>query len=179
LQGYFFSKPQRAIPPGHGEYLGILATAVTAEYRERRLAKEKARTARHTTYHRIADLLTSKMTKTPRTEFGKKLAELIQRAPFVEALYALDESGTQVTEGIVNPQADIRAGGALFRPPEEGIDHSMKDYYYVLRATKNRYISEPYVSLASGRLCVTLSTPFKDSRGEFYILCVDIRAEAH
>jgi EAL domain-containing protein (putative c-di-GMP-specific phosphodiesterase class I) len=177
LQGYFFSKPQASIPPGHGDYLGILATAMTAEYRVRRLAKEMARTARHTTYHHIADLLVSKMARTPVEGFGKKLEVLIQRAPFVEALYILDESGTQVTDGVFNPQSGTRTGGALFRPPEKGVDHSMKDYFYTLMASQTRYISEPYVSLASGRLCATLSAPFKDSKKTMFILCVDMRVE--
>jgi len=179
LQGYFFSKPQPIIPPGHGEYLGILASAVTKEYRERRLAKEKARTARYTTYHHIADRLVSKMNKTQVQDFGTKLAALIHHAPFVEALYVLDDTGTQVSHLITQAGQADRFASTLFRPTEDGVDHSMKDYFYILWASGNRYISEPYVSLASGRLCVTLSTPFKDAKGRFYILCMDIRAEAH
>jgi EAL domain-containing protein (putative c-di-GMP-specific phosphodiesterase class I) len=177
LQGFFFSKPQQVIPQGHSEYIGMLASAVTAEYRERRLAKEKAQAARHVTFHRIADLLVARMGKAHLKEFDFKLGELIERAPFVEALYILDDSGTQVTDGVINPQTEVRAGGALFQVPEKGVDHSMKDYFYILRASRARYISEPYVSLASGGLCVTLSTLFKDSKGNDYILCMDIRSE--
>jgi EAL domain-containing protein (putative c-di-GMP-specific phosphodiesterase class I) len=177
LQGFFFSKPQHVIPTGHGEYLGILAKAITAEYRERRLAKAKARAARNITYQHIADILVKRMEKTRLEEFGTHLTELIDRAPFVEALYILDDAGVQVTDGVVNPQANVRTGGSLFRVPEKGVDHSMKDYFYIQRASKARYISEPYVSLASGRLCVTLSTSFRDSKHDDYILCIDIRAE--
>jgi hypothetical protein len=55
----------------------------------------------------------------------------------------------------------------------------MKDYFYIPQATdQQRYVSEPYVSLATGRRCVTLTTPFQDRNGTGYFLCMDVRAEA-
>jgi hypothetical protein len=90
---------------------------VTKEYRERRLAKEKARTARYTTYHHIADRLVSKMNKTQVQDFGTKLAALIHHAPFVEALYVLDDTGTQVSHLITQAgQADRFASTLSDRP---------------------------------------------------------------
>jgi hypothetical protein len=53
----------------------------------------------------------------------------------------------------------------------------MKDYYYCLaEAAQERFVSEPYISLASGNLCRTLSCRFKVPAGEAYTLCMDVKA---
>ena len=39
----------------------------------------------------------------------------------------------------------------------------------------NKYTTDPYVSLATGNLCRTISTCFRDSRNtKMYILCIDV-----
>jgi len=37
----------------------------------------------------------------------------------------------------------------------------------------NKYVTEPYVSLATGNLCITISSVFKNIDGREYILCID------
>jgi len=92
----------------------------------------------------------------------------------VECVYVLDGGGTQITPTIVAKYFSSRAG-ILFQPALKGADHSLKDYYYVpLEAGLPRYTSDPYVSLASGHLCRTLSTSFRDRRDDPYVLCIDV-----
>ena len=64
----------------------------------------------------------------------------------------------------------------MFRPAPRGTDHSLKEYYYVLVDVElQKYTTDPYVSLASGTLCRTISTRFLDARdGRTYLLCVDV-----
>ena len=39
-----------------------------------------------------------------------------------------------------------------------------------------KYTTDPYVSLASGNLCRTISTCFRDAaNNRLYVLCVDVR----
>ena len=39
-----------------------------------------------------------------------------------------------------------------------------------------KYTTDPYVSLASGNLCRTISTCFRDAaNNSLYVLCVDVR----
>jgi EAL domain-containing protein (putative c-di-GMP-specific phosphodiesterase class I) len=96
----------------------------------------------------------------------------------IDSLYVLDEAGLQVTETICGPGLTARAGGALFRPAPRGTDHSIKEYFYVLMDVElPRYTTDPYVSLASGQLCRTISACFRDAASDRrFVLCVDVRA---
>jgi hypothetical protein len=55
----------------------------------------------------------------------------------------------------------------------------VKEYYYVLLDVElNKYTTDPYVSLASGNLCRTISTCFRDAHNnKMYILCIDVLCE--
>ena len=71
----------------------------------------------------------------------------------------------------------IRLLLANFRPAPKGTDHSLKEYYYVLIDVElQKYTTDPYVSLASGNLCRTISTCFRDAaNNRLYVLCVDVK----
>jgi hypothetical protein len=66
----------------------------------------------------------------------------------------------------------------LLAPASKGTDHSLKRYYrYMKNAGINKYLTEPYASLASGNLCVTFTGEFYDSNKTTYILCIDFKVE--
>ncbi len=102
---------------------------------------------------------------------------IIPEHPTVECMYVLNDAGVQVTETIWNGAVAQLPGGALFRPAPKGTDHSLKEYYYVpLDVELQKYTTDPYVSLASGNLCRTISTCFRDAgNNRLYVLCVDVR----
>ena len=86
--------------------------------------------------------------------------------------------GVQVTETICGAGHDRALGGAMFRPAAKGTDHSLKEYFYVLIDVElQKYTTDPYVSLAGGQLCRTISTCFRDAvHNRTFVLCVDVRA---
>jgi hypothetical protein len=57
----------------------------------------------------------------------------------------------------------------------------MKDYFYMLidgGLSKTTYITEPYLSLATGNICVTFSRLFRNPETDKrFILCTDINTE--
>ena len=68
----------------------------------------------------------------------------------------------------------------LFRPAPKGTDHTMKDYYYMLieeGLEKTDFTTEPYLSMASGNMCVTISALFDDALQKRYLLCIDIKVQ--
>ena len=67
----------------------------------------------------------------------------------------------------------------MFRPARQGADHSLKEFYYMLLDVElQKYTTDPYVSLASGHVCRTISTCFRDAgNSKMYILCIDVVAE--
>ena len=89
---------------------------------------------------------------------------------------ALDEGGIQISETICNTTIPRRSSGVMFQPAPIGTDHSLKEYYYILMDVElQKFTTDPYVSLASGNLCRTISTAFRDAaNNKMYILCIDI-----
>jgi len=87
----------------------------------------------------------------------------------------LDEAGIQVTDTIFN-RIEILKNKKIFSPARKGAEHTSKDYYYLIVNTGlNSFTTEPYISLASGNLCLTISSSFTGLDGGMFILCVDIR----
>lgn len=106
--------------------------------------------------------------------FDAKLTEMAKANPAIECLFILDGKGTQITDTVWTPGHHVKPNG-LFRPARKGADHSLKDYYYLLiDAFISRYRTEPYISQASGGLCVTLSGLFRDAKNDNHVLCMDV-----
>jgi EAL domain-containing protein (putative c-di-GMP-specific phosphodiesterase class I) len=110
--------------------------------------------------------------------FDRVLSGTVLKARELECLFVLDAQGSQVTRTVTMQYMRGRTRGPLFQPALPGTDHSMKDYYYgLMDAGLARFITEPYVSLASGNLCRTLSCSFKGAEEKNYVLCMDVRAD--
>ncbi|MBK6880935.1 MAG: EAL domain-containing protein [Elusimicrobia bacterium] len=107
-------------------------------------------------------------------EFDAILERVIRESPAVECLFAVNPAGAQVSETHVRPGVAFKRS-ALFHPARPGADHSMKEYVYLLMdGFMNRFRTDPYVSLASGNPCVTLSGVFRDAGNNNHILCMDV-----
>jgi hypothetical protein len=107
-------------------------------------------------------------------EFDAILARMNRESPAVECLFAVNPAGAQVSETHVRPGVAFKRS-ALFHPARPGADHSMKEYVYLLMdGFMNRFRTDPYVSLASGNLCLTLSGVFRDAGNNNHILCMDV-----
>jgi len=134
------------------------------------------RKRQHRRFNVIQNGILCDLTNANAAEFDEILRHMIDDFPKVECVYVLDEAGTQVTDTICNFAVTQRPGGAMFRPARRGTDHSLKEYYYVLMDVElQKYTTDPYVSLASGNLCRTISTCFRDAaNNRLYILCVDV-----
>jgi hypothetical protein len=118
------------------------------------------------------------LTSASPPEFDVILARLVGEYPKIDCLYVLDDTGVQVTDTICGAGLTGRSGGAMFRPAAKGTDHSLKEYFYVLIDVElQKYTTDPYVSLAGGQLCRTISTCFRDAvQNRTFVLCVDVRA---
>ena len=135
------------------------------------------RKRQHRRFNVILNRILCDLTNTQAAEFDEILAQLIADFPKVECLYVLDDAGIQVTETICNAAVAQRPGAApCSGRRRKGTDHSLKEYYYVLIDVElQKYTTDPYVSLASGNLCRTISTCFRDAgNNRLYVLCVDV-----
>lgn len=89
----------------------------------------------------------------------------------LEALYVLDQRGVQLTNTWLQPGLVPRTG---FRPTSAGADLGLKEYFLEVAHGAAAYASRPYVSMASGRLCVTHSRRVKLIDGSVVVVCCDL-----
>lgn len=94
---------------------------------------------------------------------------LIQKSMTLESLYLLDYNGKLLNETITKHMVTT----PLFRPGVEGDDFSLCDYYYMtLGSIDGRFLSQRYISKASGNICRTFACKFQMQDKEI-ILCLD------
>ncbi len=178
LQGYYFSKPQENI---YDEIRNIenITDSIAFKYKSYMVNKIKDAKSRHEGYNTIINKIVCDLSKISVECYDAKLKEVIKSHLVLECVYILNEFGTQVTDTIFN-HIEILNNRIIFGPPRQGMDHSLKDYYYLIVNTGlNSYTTEPYISLASGNLCVTISSLFVGLEGRRFIICVDIRQNYH
>jgi EAL domain-containing protein (putative c-di-GMP-specific phosphodiesterase class I) len=110
--------------------------------------------------------------------FDYKLLEFINTQNMFECIYILDSSGVQVTDTVASYNNYSKHKNLIFKPAKKGDDHSLKKYYYFLKNMKvSKYLTDPYISLATGNLCMTMSCVFKNCDNKKFILCVDFNPD--
>lgn len=96
----------------------------------------------------------------------------------IEAGYLLDKDGLQVTATHLGPGTAV-SRSRLFAPAPKGTDHSSKEYFFsLLDAGLERYTTESYLSLATGKLCRTVAIAFQHHLGQKLVLCIDTKVSA-
>ncbi|HTB21241.1 MAG TPA: EAL domain-containing protein [bacterium] len=176
FQGFNFS---RALP-ADGLHLQALSPAIHAAGQRQRESAVKAihaRGAQALNMRRLSDTIRGTLVAAAAGSFDTVLERVVRTEPQVECAYMLDHNGIQVTETHKSPFAALLTN-RLFSPAPKGTDHSNKEYFYSLVDAKlERYITENYLSLATGRHCRTVSSLVDLPGGESYALCLDLSAD--
>ncbi|HVM32342.1 MAG TPA: EAL domain-containing protein [bacterium] len=179
VQGYFFAKP---LPPEKLDNAAVLdkVERLGTAFKQKLIRKiDRKRFSMDKYYSMILEMQID-LEKTPPDQFDAQLAGMIAKFPQAEGLYILDENGLQMTETVLGACSKNRRNPVMFHPAAKGSDHTLKDYYYFLMETdlgKGSFVTKPYLSMATGNVCVTLSALFKDADQKKYILCIDINTE--
>jgi EAL domain-containing protein (putative c-di-GMP-specific phosphodiesterase class I) len=179
VQGYYFAQPQRhdlIDDVSVGKHL----LQLTRGYKEKVIQKLNVRRFNLRKYEMMTREIQADLSKTTGSHFEAKIKDLVRFFPLAEGIYVLDEQGFQVTETVFGDPHLSQKNRAIFNPVMKGTDHTLRDYFYMLTEgglRKNSYITDPYISMASGSLCVTFSRLFKDAEKKDYVLCVDINTE--
>ena len=117
------------------------------------------------------------LVKVSLPELDCTLQRLIRQFERVQFLYILNDSGVSITDTVGQPDSTIRKRRYIFRPARKGEDLSLKDYFLWLQTGLNKYVSDPYISSATGEECVTYSVRFTTADHVPCVLCIDISAE--
>lgn len=172
MQGYYFARP-KPLPEALQESTDRKVELVVADYMKAKVDKIKTESFKNKTYEDILTAAVEELSNTQPKYLKRKLREMAKKYISLQSFYVLDMAGIQLTDTIETPsEADKRQHG-IFQAAFKSADQSLKDYYIYIRAGLTRHITEPYMSLANGKLCVTGSAIFKDRLDNSYILCID------
>ena len=108
------------------------------------------------------------------TGLDQALTGFIDQWEQIECLYVLNAKGVQISGTVCNPARLRKRKRFIYEPAHVGADHSLKEYYLPLRAGLQKFTTQPYISLASGNRCITISAAYKDRDNRSCILCADI-----
>jgi EAL domain-containing protein (putative c-di-GMP-specific phosphodiesterase class I) len=172
LQGFLFARPGPDVDQIMDKSQASTARVIDSFKRHaRRVQETKSRRARH--FEGITTKIVVQLIRMPVDEFEKALILGVAEHPDIECVYVLNESGVQVTETVYETGRWARERAVIFRPSQRGADQSLKSYFLLISMGLQRYISDPYISRASGNPCVTVSQSLFDSSGDRFVLCVD------
>ena len=178
LQGFFLGRPEE---PGALTCADatIRIDALARRYKSYMIDRINQRKLQHRRFNIIMNEILCELSRAKAEEFDDVLHTIVPKYENVECVYVMDEAGTQVSSTVCNHRVPQRNKGVMFRPAPKGADHSLKEYYYVLLDVElNKYTTDPYVSLATGNLCRTISTCFRDAKNnKLFILCIDVLCE--
>lgn len=175
FQGFHFGRPAQDDTEMNkaNERIQQAAAAYKLHSMER-ISSEKQRFNR---YDRLIRELCDRIALPGGSKLDHRLTECLEISDNIECIYVLDISGMQVSSTICNPNRLREQKRFLYEPARLGADHSLKEYYLPIRAGLTKFTTEPYISLASGNRCLTISQVFYDSSGQSRILCLDISQE--
>lgn len=172
FQGFYFAKPvavEKRLPAPPRR----LATCAK-KFRQRAIETISRRKAVHAAYDRALEQVLAPLKDSIPRRFDALLAQTLDSHGDIECMYVLNAHGRQVSATMCNPDVIPEQRRFIYQPAPKGTDHSLKEYYLPIQAGLPRYTTDPYISLASGNLCITMSAPFKDKKGHDFILCMDI-----
>ncbi|HBE80022.1 MAG TPA: hypothetical protein DDW65_19915 [Firmicutes bacterium] len=175
LQGYYFAKP--AVMAGDiKQQFELLITRTANRFKRKIMSKIEDQKLRNERYDAMINHLIGHLATVSPSNFDSKLTELIKDYSNVECIYILNDSGIQISNTISGSQHYARQNTAIFSPAQKGADQSLKDYYLLLHTGLPQYVSDSYISMASGNFCVTISAVFNNTHCcvKKFILCLDI-----
>lgn len=173
VQGFYFARPQAPDPTciERGlEYASRLRGVLT-DHLKRKFAKRKLT---YKLYNDIAGRITAVVEMSNPADYEVVIENALMRFHLAECAYVIHESGRQITPIIFNPSCHHRKRTTIFGPSPAGGNLSARDYFMYLGTNQRRYVTHPYVSMATGSVCVTISNRVSLSSGESYVVCVDI-----
>lgn len=175
LQGFYFSKPefleQKRLNAVEAKIAGI--SHGFKKYMKQRILEDKNQKK---AYENMTGALLEELRTSDASSYDAILGRYMESygGSRVECTYVLNGSGRQISNTVFSDYTTDNRKKLLFYPASAGTDHSLKEYYFRMANSRmSRYYSEPYISMATGNVCVTLAISFKDGAGVSNILCID------
>lgn len=174
IQGFYFSEPKQIFCLDVEEKINNLYAEFKKYFQEKTLRKKSK--------NRILLKIIKDLSRELELIFynggiskdasiKNKIKEYLKNYDYIECIYLIDENGKQISDTFFDENTPIFHKNSLFSPAHKGEDHSLKQYFYQLKIShSSHYISKTYISMATGKICRTVSAYMNKS----VILAMDI-----
>ncbi len=171
FQGYYFSKPLIQIHPKERITIVNQIVSIGNIFRNNTINAIKNKRQTIEEYNSISINLIDKIDNI--SLFMELMRNEILKSNVIEAIYLIDEK----TSKQIHNTAIINNSNVHFRASQHDDEHYLKEYYYITKESKNGiFLSQRYISYASGSICKTFAKKF-NKNDKSYILCMDIVLE--
>ncbi len=177
FQGFAIAYPAPDLAELERRTQGRIAELQEAVYRE---SIENLRKRRRLTgdINMLADWLIRQIDPKDPNGLAHVFEEFIAMNREIECIYILDGQGRQITDTIVSPHLAASPNPTLFAPATNHSNHRFKPYFTCFEALKvRRYLTDVYLSQASGNLCRTFSVKIETNPEAVIVLCIDFVEE--
>ena len=170
FQGFFFAKPDNTLDGMDCRYSDSISE-VSNELSYHLNINTKRNDDLTKSYLEISDHYISTLSGFDQNQIDEYFNRNNDFRDNVQCLYLLDERGCQISG--TNCHIEFEKN-KLFSPSVVGADHSLKEYYFQMANHKtDMYLTDSYISLATGNICRTMSKRFSFSTDKEAILCID------
>ena len=171
FQGYFFSKPIKDCNDEEINSILKKVTKVGNSFKTKTINSIKKKRELVVKYDLIMENIIKQIKDIEYSNDVLKNAFLSNKN--IEAIYLIDsKTSKQINKTIISKKIKKK-----FRPSKCGDEHYLKEYFYITKESiDGRFLSEKYISYATGNICKTFSKKFLLDNKE-YITCVDIVIE--
>ena len=167
FQGYYFCKPASELSVLEIEKILFKIVEIGNLFKIRTLNSiaQKRELINH--YIGVSDKIIEQFKEINQTE--KIMFNELNKYGDLEAIYLIDaKTSKQINDTIIENSND------RFKPSKAGEEHYLKNYYYItLESKQGIYITNKYISYASGNICKTFARKF-ELEDNSYIICLDI-----
>lgn len=127
----------------------------------------------------LADWLVRQIGLTDVESMYQVFQEFIALNSEIECIYLLDLNGVQISDTISSQYIFQQSRPNIFSPSPKGTNQALKPYFTCFEALNvQRYLTDIYLSLATGNLCRTFSIQLDGTEKKGLILCIDFLEEA-
>lgn len=175
IQGFYFSVPGEIKDKSDifvNDKIEFLGKRFN-KYMELQYVQERDK---HKMLYKIGSNSVDRLSCVPCEELDSELSQIVSDYPEMECAYILNDSGIQISRTVCAEELNNDRKNLIFYSARKGTDHSMEKYYYpIIGGKRKRYTTEPYVSMATGNLCITISYVFTTMDNVKLILCIDLK----
>lgn len=171
FQGFYFHKPSLELSESDNKEIVKKCIEVGKSFKTNNMARINRKRESIEKFNLIANILIDRIENISKSVCA--LEDEFKKYSDIEAIYLIDGSSSkQINDTIMDLSSD-----SMFKPTMHGEEHFLKEYYYItIESKRGIYLSQKYVSYATGNVCKTFAKKFKVSDKE-YILCLDIVIE--